>query len=429
MHDIKFIRENPELLDAALKKRYLEPLSEKILSLDTERRKKIFAFETVKAGQNELSKEIGTKKNSLNHKAFEKLRESLATKKLELNILENESKDLDSKLNEVLLTIPNSPDDNVQVGKTENENLEIRSWGEPKVFDFQPKEHFDLSGASGLDFTSASVMSGSRFVVLSDAMATLHRALGQFMLNTHIREHGFTEKLTPVLVRSEAMIGTGQLPKFAEDSYETKNGWWLIPTAEVTLTNLFAKKMMPIDQLPSRICAISQCFRSEAGSAGRDTKGMLRQHQFEKVEMVCCVEPSESENELLRMTSCAQNILESLELPYRTMQLCSGDLGFSAKKTYDIEVWLPGQNSYREISSCSNCGDFQARRLQAKYKPHSKGKPTLVHTLNGSGVAVGRCLIAILENYQNSDGSISIPTKIQPLLGGAKKINSEGGWE
>ena len=323
--------------------------------------------------------------------------------------------------------IPNLPYEDTPDGNNEDDNVEIHRWGTPRKFDFTPKEHFELeSSKDGLDFETAGKISGSRFVIMSGAVARVHRALAQFMLDTHINENGLTETNTPVLVRDSAMYGTGQLPKFAEDSYQTTNGWWLIPTSEVTLTSIVSGMSMDESTLPRRYTAHSLCFRSEAGSAGKDTAGMLRQHQFEKVEMVSITHPDHSRAELDRMTKCAEGILESLELPYRTVALCVGDMGFGARRTHDIEVWLPGQNNYREISSCSSCGDFQARRMNARFKPSAGGKPEFVHTLNGSGLAVGRCLIAVLENGQQQDGSVIIPPALRKYINNHSTILANG---
>jgi seryl-tRNA synthetase len=315
-------------------------------------------------------------------------------------------------------------------GPDESANIEIRRWGAPRNFSHRPLEHFEIPAAkAGLDFEAAGRLSGARFVVMKGAMIRLHRALAQFMLDTHVEKHGLTEVWTPVLVRDEAMLGTGQLPKFAEDSYRTTNGWWLIPTSEVTLTNLVAGQILDDAQLPIRMTAHTQCFRSEAGSAGRDTAGMLRQHQFEKVEMVSVTRPEDSRAELDRMTACAEAILEALNLPYRTVVLATGDMGFGARRTHDLEVWLPGQDAYREISSCSVCGDFQARRMNARFRRGEGARPEFVHTLNGSGLAVGRTLIAILENGQEADGSVTLPPALAPYLGGRLRIASDGRFE
>ncbi|MEO1025666.1 MAG: serine--tRNA ligase, partial [Pseudomonadota bacterium] len=311
-------------------------------------------------------------------------------------------------------------------GADEDDNVEVNRWGTPPEFSFQPKEHFDIPGVKpGMDFETAAKLSGSRFVLMSGAVARLHRALAQMMLDIHTTENGLTEAITPVLVRDEAMYGTNQLPKFAEDSYQTREGMWLIPTSEVTLTNIVSNTIIDADYLPRRYTAHTQCFRSEAGSAGKDTAGMLRQHQFEKVEMVSIVRPEKSDEEQQRMLKCAEGILERLGLAYRTVSLCTGDLGFGARRTYDIEVWLPGQNTYREISSVSTCGDFQARRMNARFRD-GDGKPQFVHTLNGSGVAVGRCLIAVLENGQTEDGGVVLPQGLSAWLGGKTRITPEG---
>ena len=325
------------------------------------------------------------------------------------------------------MELPNRPHDDVPDGGDETANVELRRTGTPPAFDFTPREHFEIPGVMpGMDFETAAKLSGSRFVVLRGAIARLHRALAQFMLDIHTTENGLVETITPVLVRDEAMTGTGQLPKFAEESYRTTNGWWLIPTSEVTLTNTVAGAILEADALPIRLTAQTQCFRSEAGSAGKDTKGMLRQHQFEKVEMVSITRPEESRAELDRMTGCAEGILDRLGLAYRTVVLCTGDMGFGARRTHDIEVWLPGQDSYREISSCSVCGDFQARRMNARYRPEPEARPEFVHTLNGSGLAVGRCLIAVLENGQDAEGGVRLPQALHPYLGGRTRITPEG---
>lgn len=427
MHDIRLIRDNPEGFDAALAKRGLAPLSSQILAIDESRRTKITASETALADRNAASKQVGAAKAKGDEAEFERLRALVADKKAEIATLEDEAKVEDQRLQDLLATIPNLPFDTVPVGADESENVEIHKWGTPRALDFKPVEHFELAAVQGgMDFELAAKLSGSRFVVMSGAVARVHRALAQFMIDTHTTENGLTEVNTPVLVRDDAMIGTGQLPKFSEDSYQTTNGWWLIPTSEVTLTNLVAGEMMDESTLPRRYTAHSLCFRSEAGSAGRDTSGMLRQHQFEKVEMVSVTRPEDSLAELDRMTKCAEGILERLELPYRTVMLCTGDIGFGARQTHDIEVWLPGQDTYREISSCSVCGDFQARRMNARFRRTGEKKPEYVHTLNGSGLAVGRCLIAVLENGQQADGSVELPKALHPWLGGKTKIGADG---
>ena len=428
MHDIRAIRENPAAFDAALTRRSgVAPMSAEILALDEGRRAKILAAETAQAAQNAASKEVGAAKARGDEAEFERLRALVAEKKAEVARLTEEAAAEDVKLRDLLLTIPNLPLDDVPTGADENDNVEIRRWGTPRDFDFTPVEHFEIAGVKpGMDFETAAKLSGSRFVLLRGGVARLHRALAQFMLDLHTTEHGLTETITPVLVKDEAMYGTNQLPKFAEDSYQTTNGWWLIPTSEVTLTNTAAGEILEEAALPVRMTAHTQCFRSEAGSAGKDTSGMLRQHQFEKVEMVSITTPETSLAEHERMTNCAQAVLERLGLPYRTVVLCTGDMGFGAQKTHDIEVWLPGQNTYREISSVSVCGDFQARRMNARYRPAGGGKPDFVHTLNGSGLAVGRCLIAVLENGQQADGSVVMPEALVPWLGGKTRLTAEG---
>ncbi|MAN99129.1 MAG: serine--tRNA ligase [Roseovarius sp.] len=427
MHDIRAIRETPDAFDAALARRGLAPVSPQILALDEARRARIHAAETAQADQNRASKEAGAAKGRGDEAEFERLRALVSAKKDEMAAMQAEAKALDAQLTDLLMALPNLPFDDVPDGADESGNVELRRWGTPAHFDFQPKEHYDITGVlPGMDFETAAKLSGARFVVLSGSIARLHRALAQFMLDTHIEENGLTETWTPVLVRPEMMLGTGQLPKFGEDSYETTNGWWLVPTAEVTLTNIVNGETVDAATLPRRYVAHTQCFRSEAGSAGRDTAGMLRQHQFEKVEMVSITHPEDSRAELDRMTGCAEGILERLGLPYRTIVLCTGDMGFGARRTHDIEVWLPGQNAYREISPVSVCGDFQARRMNARFKPQGGGKPEFLHTLNGSGLAVGRCLIAVLENGQQADGSVRLPDALHPYLRGKTMLKADG---
>ncbi|PKQ10994.1 MAG: serine--tRNA ligase [Alphaproteobacteria bacterium HGW-Alphaproteobacteria-1] len=427
MHDIRAIRDNAAAFDAALSRRGLAPVSDTILALDEARRARIHAAESAQAEQNRASKEVGAAKARGDEAEFERLRALVAEKKAEVAAMQTQARDLDTQLTDMLMAIPNLPHDDVPDGADEADNVELRRWGTPATFDFTPKEHYALPAvAAGMDFEAAAKLSGARFVVLSGAVARLHRALAQFMLDTHVTDNGLTETWTPVLVRPEMMQGTGQLPKFGEDSYQTTNGWWLVPTAEVTLTNLVHGETVEEASLPRRYVAHTQCFRSEAGSAGRDTTGMLRQHQFEKVEMVSITHPDHSRAELDRMTGCAEGILERLGLPYRTIVLCTGDMGFGARRTHDIEVWLPGQNTYREISSVSVCGDFQARRMNARFRPQGGGKPEFVHTLNGSGLAVGRCLIAVLENGQQADGSVRLPDALTPYLGGKTHLTAEG---
>jgi seryl-tRNA synthetase len=404
----------------------MRALPVEILEIDGARRAKIRAAEEALAERNAASKLVGAAKAKGDEAEFERLRALVGDKKAEIAKLEEESKAEDARLNELLMGIPNIPAEDTPDGATEDDNVEVKKHGAPRNFAFDPKEHYEIAGAAaGLDFELAAKLSGSRFVVLSGAMVRLHRALAQFMLDTHIDKNGLTEMWVPVLVRDEAMYGTGQLPKFAEDSYRTENGWWLIPTAEVPLTNVVAGEIVDEKTLPRRMMAHTQCFRSEAGSAGRDTSGILRQHQFEKVEMVTISRPEDSAAELDRMVGCAEGILEALNIPYRTLVLCTGDTGFGMRQTFDIEAWLPGQNTYREISSCSVAGDFQARRMNARYRPEG-GKPEFVHTLNGSGLAVGRTLIAVVENYQQEDGSIAIPDVLQGYMGGNTVITAGG---
>ncbi|MDP1668277.1 serine--tRNA ligase [Phaeovulum sp.] len=426
MHDIRAIRENPAAFDAALARRGLAAASPAILALDEDRRAKILAAETAAAEQNRASKDVGAAKARGNEAEFERLRALVAEKKAEIARLTAEAAAEDAALGDMLMWIPNLPLAEVPDGADEQGNVEIRRWGSPREFDFKPLEHYQIGGVSkAMDFETAAKLSGARFVVLSRGVARIHRALGQFMLDLHIDEHGLTEMITPVLVRDEAMFGTGNLPKFAEDSYQTTNGWWLIPTAEVTLTNTVAGELLDAAALPIRMTALTQCFRSEAGSAGKDTAGMLRQHQFEKAEMVTICSPETALAEHERMTACAEAVLQRLGLPYRTIVLCTGDMGFGSQKTHDLEVWLPGQNSYREISSVSTCGSFQARRMNARCRAPG-GKPEFVATLNGSGLAVGRCLIAVLENGQQADGSVSLPAALHPYLGGKTRLTAEG---
>ena len=427
MHDIRAIRDNPIAFDNSLARRGSAPISSDVLSLDTSRRGCIQAAEAASAEQNSAGKLAGGAKANGDNVEFDRLRSLVTAKKTEVANLNEEAKEKNVALTDLLMSIPNLPYEDTPDGKDENDNVEIRRWGTPKTFNFSVREHFEITAVkSGLDFETAGKMSGSRFVIMSGAIARIHRALAQFMLDTHINENGLTETNTPVLVRESAMQGTGQLPKFGEDSYQTTNGWWLIPTSEVTLTNIVSGLTVEEHTLPRRYTAHSLCFRSEAGSAGRDTAGMLRQHQFEKVEMVSITHPDYARQELDRMTKCAEGILESLNLPYKTVTLCVGDMGFGARRTHDIEVWLPGQNAYREISSCSSCGDFQARRMNARFKPATGGKPEFLHTLNGSGLAVGRCLIAVLENGQQNDGSVVIPDVLHKYMGNSSLILPDG---
>jgi seryl-tRNA synthetase len=427
MHDIRLIRDQPHAFDAALARRGLPPEAESILRLDEIRRASIADAEEALAARNAASREVGAAKARGDEGEFERLRALVAAKKDEIGRLEDIAAGADTALRNALVGIPNLPSDDVPDGPDETANVEIHRWGHPRNFAAPPLEHFEVPAArGGLDFEAAARLSGSRFVVMKGAMIRLHRALAQFMIDTHVDRNGLTEVWTPVLVRDEAMFGTGQLPKFAEDSYQTTNGWWLIPTSEVTLTNLVAGQILDEAALPIRMTAHTQCFRSEAGSAGKDTAGMLRQHQFEKVEMVSITRPEDSRAEQERMTACAQGMLEALGLPYRTVVLSTGDMGFAARRTHDIEVWLPGQDAYREISSVSDCGDFQARRMNARFRRGEGARPEFVHTLNGSGLAVGRTLIAVIENGQEADGSITLPPVLAPYLGGRTRVDAEG---
>jgi seryl-tRNA synthetase len=427
MHDIRLIREAPAAFDAALARRGLPAEAERLLALDAARRAAIAAAESAKAEQNAASREAGAAKGRGDEAAFERLRALVGDKKAEIARLEAEAAAHDAALRERLMRLPNTPLPDVPDGADEAANVELRRRGRPRAMDFAPREHFDIPAVAPLmDFETAARLSGSRFVVLKGALARLHRVLAQFMLDLHTAEHGLTEVNSPVLVRDEAMVGTGQLPKFAEDSFRTTDGRWLIPTSEVTLTNFVAGEIVDEAELPMRLTAHTLCFRSEAGSAGRDVRGMLRQHQFEKVEMVSITTPAQGRSELERMTACAEAVLDRLGLPYRTVVLCTGDMGFGAARTHDIEVWLPGQNRYREISSVSLCGDFQARRMNARYRPAGGGRPEFVHTLNGSGLAVGRTLIAVLENGQEADGSVTLPEVLAPRLSGATRLLPDG---
>mgnify|MGYP006271220359 CR=1 FL=1 len=423
MHDIKAIRDEPAAFDAGLARRGLAPLAAQLLAVDQARREAQARRDALLARRNAASKEIGLAKAARREADAQVLMAEVARLKDELAAAEAEEAAAAGRLESELAVIPNIPARDVPEGRDETGNLEVRRWGEPPSFPFKPREHFELGEALGLmDFERASLLSGARFTVLKGALARLERALSQFMLDLHTGEFGYTEVSPPMLVRDQAPYGTGNLPKFAEDLFRTTNGYWLIPTAEVPLTNLVAGEIVEETALPHRYTAHTACFRSEAGAAGRDTRGMLRQHQFYKVELVSVTAPETSEAEHERMTSAAEEVLKRLGLPYRVMLLCSGDMGFASRKTYDIEVWLPGQNAYREISSCSNCGDFQARRMNARCrKPGEKGTRFL-HTLNGSGIAVGRALIAIMENFQGANGQITVPSVLRPYMGGAETI-------
>jgi len=472
MHDIRFIREHPDVFDRALARRGLAPQSTRLIALDEERRKKILEFETAQARRNAASKEIGEAKKSKDEKKAAELMAEVATLKETIPELEAAAKAGSQTLDDALAEIPNMALDDVPDGKDSHDNVEHHRFGAKRDYAFAPKQHFELGEALGqMDFETAAKLSGARFVVLKQGLARLERALGQFMLDVHTNEHGYIEVAPPLLVRDEVMFGTAQLPKFRDDQFRTsaavsrhdqymaavaraaaKSGvsedeffrqpaeiflkkvrpelqeeipgtanYWLIPTAEVPLTNLVRESIVDEMQLPMRLTACTPCFRAEAGAAGKDSRGMFRQHQFTKVELVSITTPEQSRDEHERMLSCAEEVLRRLDLHYRVVTLSTGDMGFAAQKTYDIEVWLPGQNMYREISSCSVCGEFQARRMNARYRGKDRNVRH-VHTLNGSGVAVGRALIAVIETYQNDDGSIAVPDVLQTYMGGMKKI-------
>ncbi len=458
MHDIRFIRENPDAFDRALARRGLPPQARQLIELDDKRREKILALETVQARRNAASKEIGEAKKAKDEEKAKGLLIEVAALKESIPAMEAQEKAASKELEDALAEIPNLPLDDVPDGKDANDNVEHHRFGAMRDYAFAPKQHFDLGEALGqMDFETAAKLSGARFVVLKKGLARLERALAQFMLDVHTGEHGYSEVAPPILVRDETMFGTAQLPKFREDQFvatsdsffqeafsQTKaeidpridlelfdsrlrrrmseRNLWLIPTAEVPLTNLVRESILDEAQLPMRVTACTPCFRAEAGAAGKDTRGMIRQHQFTKVELVSITTPEQSKDEHERMLSCAEEILRRLDLHYRVVTLCTGDMGFASQKTYDIEVWLPGQNMYREISSCSVCGDFQARRMNARYRTKEGRNVRHVHTLNGSGVAVGRALIAVMETYQQEGGTIAVPDALAPYMGGIKKI-------
>ena len=422
MYDIKWIREHPDAFDRGLKRRGLEPLSKKLVALDEKRRAAITKFEQAQARRNAASKDIGDAKKAKDEAKASKLMAEVAELKTALPALEEEQTTLAAELDKELAQIPNTPLDDVPDGADAGGNVEHHMVGKKRDYAFKPRQHFELGEALGMmDFELAAKLSGARFVVLQKGLARMERALGQFMLDVHTgKEHGYTEVNPPILVRDDVMFGTAQLPKFADDQFRTTNDYWLIPTAEVPLTNLVRESIIEEAQLPMRLTACTPCFRAEAGAAGKDTRGMIRQHQFTKVELVSITTLEKSREEHDRMLACAEEVLKKLELHYRVVTLCTGDMGFAAQKTYDIEVWLPGQNAYREISSCSVCGEFQARRMNARYR--SKEGVRHVHTLNGSGVAVGRALIAVMETYQQENGSIAVPSVLAPYMGGITRI-------
>jgi seryl-tRNA synthetase len=447
MHDIKSIRDNPAAFDAALKRRGLEPLSASLLAVDEKRRAAILASEQAQARRNSASKEIGDAKKARDEPRAAKLMAEVAELKTTMPQLELAAKAADEELAKELAAIPNLPSDDVPDGADEHGNVQRHVFGARRNYSFTPKPHDDLGNALGyMDFEAAAKLSGARFVVLKKGLARLERAIGQFMLNLHTNEHGYAEINPPLLVRDAAMFGTTQLPKFEDDQFWAVKGellahadsdvagkiraerLGLIPTAEVPLTNLVRESIVDEKQLPMRLTALTPCFRAEAGAAGRDTRGMIRQHQFTKVELVSITTPETSKDEHERMLACAEEVLRQLDLHYRVMTLCAGDMGFAAQKTYDIEVWMPGQGdggAYREISSCSVCGDFQARRMDARYRGPD-GKPRFVHTLNGSGTAVGRALIAVMETYQQDNGAIAVPEVLQRYMGGLKLVERDG---
>ncbi|MCB2088563.1 MAG: serine--tRNA ligase [Sphingomonadaceae bacterium] len=476
MHDIRLIRDTPEAFDAGLARRGLDPASAAILDLDTRRRAVTTQMQEAQSRRNDASKAIGQAMGKGDTETAEKLKAEVAEIKQTLPQLEEQDRQLGAELEDMLARLPNTPADDVPDGAGEEDNVEVSTWGTPRDFAFEPKEHADIGPALGMDFETGAALSGARFTFLRGGMARLHRALAQFMLDKHTLENGYTECNPPVLVNDAAMYGTDKLPKFAEDSFQTRLtlkseklegiierligdafvSWqdpknalaptfddiarsirrhvmdtyekdeagrrWLIPTSEVSLTASVAGQILPDLSAPIRLTAHSLCFRSEAGAAGKDTRGFIRQHQFEKVELVSICRPEESEAEHERMTACAEGILQALDLPYRKVLLCTGDMGFGARKTYDLEVWLPGQGAYREISSCSNTGAFQARRMNARYRPEGEKKTEFVHTLNGSGLAVGRTLVAVMENYQQDDGSVTIPQVLRPYMGGVERL-------
>ena len=422
MHDINLVRKNPEAFDEALQQRNAEPAAAVLIACDDARKAAIAKAQALQTTRNEASKKIGQAKGDGNDAAVEELMARVAELKSALQEAEDEERKLKAELEKALSVLPNIPLADVPEGVDEDDNQEIRQIGEVGGSN-AATQHFEIGEALGqMDFEVAATLSGARFVVLRDDLARLERALGNFMLDLHTSEFGYREINPPVLVRDDAVFGTGQLPKFSEDLFRTENGYWLTPTAEVTLTNLVRDQITDAADLPLRFTAMTPCFRSEAGAAGRDTRGMIRQHQFSKVELVSIVEPDDGENELDRLTACAEEVLKRLGLSYRVMLLCAGDMGFSARKTYDLEVWLPGQNSFREISSCSYCGDFQGRRMNARFRHADEKSTHYVHTLNGSGLAVGRTLVALLENYHQEDGSVLIPEALQSYMSGRTKI-------
>ncbi len=425
MFDLKFIRENPTAFDAGMARRGEKAWSVDILALDTEHRAIITEAQVSQARRNEASKSIGKAKAQGNEEEAKALMAEVGELKAKLTTLEDQERELGETLNTLLMSLPNIMYDDVPEGADEDDNEEVRTWGAQTKLSFDAKEHWELGEQLGMmDFERAAKLSGSRFVALNGPLARLERAIGQFMVDLHTSEHDYKEVHAPVMVREDAMLGTGQLPKFGDDAFQTNTGHWLIPTSEVSLTNLHSGEILDEAELPIRFTTLSHCFRAEAGSAGRDTRGMIRQHQFEKVELVTITTPEQSDEELERKTKCAEEVLRRLHLPYRVVKLCAGDIGFGARRTYDIEVWLPGQDKFREISSCSVMGDFQARRMKMRCRPKGEKQTRFVHTLNGSGLAVGRTLVAVMENYQKEDGSIRVPEALRPYMGGIDVIKA-----
>ena len=422
MHDIRLIRDDPHAFDAALARRGVEPVAQSLIALDAKRREVATMLQEAQNRRNEASKAIGQAMAQGDKDKAEALKAEVTEIKQTLPALEDQDRTLAAELVDALARLPNLPDADVPPGEDESGNVEIAQWGERREFAFTPKEHADLGPALGMDFETGASIAGARFTFLRGPMARLHRALGQFMLDRQTGENGYAECAPPLMVRDEAVFGTGQLPKFSEDLFRTTDDRWLIPTAEVSLTNAVREQIIDEGDFPIRMTALTPCFRSEAGAAGKDTRGFIRQHQFEKVELVSVVRPEDSGAEHERMTECAEGVLQALGLPYRKMLLCAGDMGATARRTYDLEVWLPGQGAWREISSCSNCGDYQARRMNARYKPEGSKRTEFVHTLNGSGLAVGRTLVAVLENYQEEDGSVTVPAALTPYMGGIGRL-------
>ena len=422
MHDIRLIRDDPAAFDAALARRSLAPAAAELLALDERRRATIAAAQEAQTRRNDLSKQIGQAKAQKDEPRAQGLMAEVAALKERLPRLEEEERVTAAELDARLAAIPNLAAPDVPEGTDEDGNVEEKRWGTPRGFDFPVREHDAIGPALGMDFDSGVALAGARFTLLRGPMARLSRALGQFMLDRLVTDFGYEEVAPPLLVRDEVAFGTGQLPKFAEDLFRTTDGRWLISTAEMSLTNIVREQILGEAELPLRFAALTACFRSEAGAAGRDTRGLIRQHQFEKVEMVAITPPEVSDAEHERMTRAAEGVLEALDLPYRRMKLCTGDMGFTALRTFDLEVWLPGQQRYREISSCSTCGDFQARRMNARFRAEGEKTPRFVHTLNGSGLAVGRTLVAVVENYQQADGSVVVPAALRPYMGGLELL-------